>query len=164
MNTTKLNTTISHSIQLTTDLIRGKGADQVLMTSIKDGTRALVEYGEDGMLYSIEVRPLFVKRVVPNLEWVWQNKIEACDENECVECTSLDGTPAHINDLPENCYPAEEDCTCEDADQCPAALRKFEDYLDDWDVEHEKPANNFNEAFNSPMKQIDNLIKSVKVK
>ncbi len=162
MNTKPMDTTISHSIQLTTDLIRGKGADQVLMTSMTDGTRALVEHGEDGMLYSIEVRPLFVKRVAPTLPWVWQNKIEGCDENECDECSYYDYTPAHITGLPEDCYPAESECTCEDAQDCPAALRKFENYLDDWDEEHEKPVNAFDDAFNSPVNDLNNLIKGLK--
>lgn len=73
----------------------------------------------------------------PTLGNVFLNHIEYADEDECEACEYFYHLPANTNSLPENCYPAESDCTCENAKDCPAAERKLADFMSDYLEEQE---------------------------
>ena len=136
MKTVKVNTTISHSLELLSNLIRGLNVadiEQMQLNAMSDGTRALVQF--KGMLYSLEARPLFEavdeSPTKPTLQHIWNNEVNHCHEKECDECDSCEVDDGDFHSPPMA------ECTETDAICCPAAARVYGHFMREYDEQME---------------------------
>jgi len=141
MKTTKTDNIVSHSLELLSNMIRGINSgdiDQMQINAMSDGTRGLVQFRD--MLYSIEVRPLFEKVAKddkPTLRHVFLNDVDICDEPECDGCEHQQYDAGNPDIESNTCCPPSYECVCTEESECPAAVRKLEDLMDDYDAENE---------------------------
>ena len=65
----------------------------------------------------------------PTLAYIWLNEVDDCLEQECIGCEFIE------TDEGGRHAPPSVECTCDDADRCPAAQRILVDFMDDYEKE-----------------------------
>jgi len=68
----------------------------------------------------------------PTLRHIFLNKVDECNENECEQCEHHEHDAGDSDINSNTCRPPSSECTNGDENDCDAAERIFNNYMDDY--------------------------------